>query len=490
MSDAHEESEGRLVDLSQNAVNERLWQRASAPLGVIDVRYAQQKYFRFMQWLGQRTALLDHLRSRYRVEEMQAGGEPLFAAPHPSSEPANIFSTTIQSISPDAQAGATPTEGPHGQSGWGKRPSGLAEVLAAHSAKPGGEPEASPEGTYRISRRPPAKMPEAAASSPTSSPGRRSQAASSSPSPPAETTSPRPAQGETTSPRTPPILATEKTPPGGRMAERPATDQAVQGFVFQKRITESPEAEAAVENRQANVQLKRADAALRSEQGRADSRDAQRADRKVVSDSSSNDAAAPALPLVKPLAGPADREAAIVQPRGDAAVSPPIANAPAAPLTVRPPLLSRRRETARESQPADVAAQSARAVTARRNPLTLVAPEIQNDSANLERPEIIWRKPMDAPPIAQSDAPRAAHLTAQGVTVAPAAPAPFTPAAAPSGQASGLPGTPARAQTQSAPVQVEQLSPQVIRVISERVMQAIMLDLKLERERKGINKWR
>lgn len=261
------------------------------------------------------------------------------------------------------------------------------------------------------------------------------------------------------------------------MAESPVIDQAVQGFVFQKRITESPEAEAAVENRQANVQLKLADATLRSEQGRADSRDAQGTDRKVVSDSSSNDAAAPALPLVKPLVGPADREAAIVQPRGDDAVSPPpIANVLPLPIA---------------NAPADVAAQSARAVTASRNPLTLVAPEIQNDSANLERPEIIWRKPMDAPPIAHSDAPRAAHLTAQGVSVAPADPAPLTSAAAaPSGQASGLPGTPARAQMQSEPVQVEQLSPRVIRVISERVMQAIMLDLKLERERRGLNKWR
>ncbi|MFL6274364.1 MAG: hypothetical protein ACJ74G_04070 [Blastocatellia bacterium] len=496
MTDAHEESEGGLADLSPNAVSERLWQRVSAPLGVIDVRYAQQKYFRIMQWLEGRTALLDYLRSRYRVEEMQAGSEPVFAAPHPSDEAVNIFSTAVQSVSPDAQAEATPTETPHDQSGWGKRPSGLAEVLAAHSAKPPMEPEAAPEGSFRISRRPPTMLPESAASSPASSPGRPPQAASSSQPSPDVDSSPQQAKTETTLPQTRSILASEKAPRGGRMAESPVTDQAAQGFVFQKRgaespKAESPEAEAAVENKPTSAQPKPTGETVSSEQERAGSRVVQRADREVLTDPSSNHVAAPPLPLIKPLAVPADREVAIVQ-RQSASVPPlPIANAPAAPLTVKLPLLSQGPQTARESQSADVAAQRDMGVTSNRDPITLVAPEIQNASANPERPEIIWRKPMDAPPIAHSNAPPIAYHTAQAVTAAPASSAQFTPtASALSGQAGRPFGTPAQAQTESEPVQVEQLSPQVIRVISERVMQTIMLDLKLEGERGGINKWR
>jgi hypothetical protein len=64
-----------------------------------------------------------------------------------------------------------------------------------------------------------------------------------------------------------------------------------------------------------------------------------------------------------------------------------------------------------------------------------------------------------------------------------AAPAPAVPQG-------GQTSTPAQAQTPSESVQVEHLSPQAIRAISERVIRAITLDLKLERERRGITKWR
>jgi len=190
----------------------------------------------------------------------------------------------------------------------------------------------------------------------------------------------------------------------------------------------------------------------------------------------------------------------IAQPQDESAASPlPIAQGPAAPLTIKPPLLSHGPQTARASQSADVATPKDRGVRSSREPVTLVAPEIQNDSANSERPEIIWRKSPDGPPTARTDAPPMAHHTAPAVTSAPAASAPFTrpsqapftPAAAALSEQAGRPiSTPALAQTPSPPVQVEQLSPQVIRVISERVLQTIMLDLKLERERGGINKWR
>jgi len=45
-------------------------------------------------------------------------------------------------------------------------------------------------------------------------------------------------------------------------------------------------------------------------------------------------------------------------------------------------------------------------------------------------------------------------------------------------------------QAQGRELQVEDISPRVIRSISERVIRDITLDLKFERERRGVTKWR
>jgi hypothetical protein len=57
-------------------------------------------------------------------------------------------------------------------------------------------------------------------------------------------------------------------------------------------------------------------------------------------------------------------------------------------------------------------------------------------------------------------------------------------------QKAGQTAVPVHAQARSDEIRIEQLSPQVIRAISERVISAIAFDLKVERERRGMSKWR
>src|SRR6185369_12849611 len=67
----------------------------------------------------------------------------------------------------------------------------------------------------------------------------------------------------------------------------------------------------------------------------------------------------------------------------------------------------------------------------------------------------------------------------------------FPPAAStPSTKRDAQTDSPSSYQAQARELQVEDISPRVIRSISERVMRAITLDLKLERERRGVTKWR
>ncbi|MEN3334217.1 MAG: hypothetical protein V7641_3582 [Blastocatellia bacterium] len=505
MTDSAEEADGQLGDLTQNGMSERLWQRAVEPAGVIDVRYAQQKYFSILRWLGERTALLDHLKNRYRIEEALANGEHLFAAHELSSQPVNIFSTTIQSFSPAAQAQSESTspDAPQDQAGWSGRPSGLAEVLAAHGSKPTVEPEASVERKFRISRRPPAMLLKSDAASsvrqPQAAPAHQSQAASSTQPPPDDASSAQPARPDTASPRPWADSATEKAPRGSRVNEGRVTDQAAQDFIFQKSVVTRPqvaEAAEAIENKSTSVQRKPPVATVSSEPEGAASRSVQQDAREVVSVQSPGSPAASSLPLVKPLAASPDRETPIAQSQNESVVSPlPIVKAAATPMNVESPLLSRSPQPARESPSAEAVTQKPAGITQSSNPVAVVAPEIRGDSSNLQRPEIVWRKPPDDS--------RAAHFNAQEAgtsaqaspvqtgTSAQAIPVQFSHVASASvAQPGGQSGAAARVQTQREPVQVEQLSPQVIRVISERVIRAITLDLKLERERRGITKWR
>src|SRR5262245_55036963 len=77
---------------------ERLLQRHTEPLGVIDVRQGQRHYARTAGWVAQRVALLDHWKTRYGVDEDAAANAGLvFAGPgQPRVEPARALSSSIQ----------------------------------------------------------------------------------------------------------------------------------------------------------------------------------------------------------------------------------------------------------------------------------------------------------------------------------------------------------------------------------------------------------
>jgi hypothetical protein len=458
MTDSAKASEGQPEGFSHDGMRERLWKRAIEPSGVIDVRYAQQKYFRIMRWLGERTALLDYLRSRYGIEETLAQGEHLFAAQDPSGRPMNIFSTTIESFPAAAQAEAAATDAALDPTGRGERPSGLAEVLAAHSSMPGGEPEASPETRFRIRRRPPATVPK----SDVLSPDRQPRTAVSD----------QPARGEQ------------------------VPDRAAPEFVFRKRVREGPEAQEAVENESTTVQQTRAGGTAGSEfpLTRPLAAPISAAPASALPTSAAPRLAPPPSPMAHSPVAPSpmahspkapDHRVSIARGLNETAALPlPLVKASAAPLNAESRFASGRTQTARESPSAEMGPRRHTGSTSSSHPLAVVAPEIRDDSSNLPRPKIVWRKP----PGASS----AAYFQAQvsGAT-SPAVPGQFSHAAsAPAAQEGRQNAPPAPPQTQSERAGAEHLSPHTIRAISERVMRAITLDLKLERERRGIMKWR
>src|SRR5271166_4703062 len=51
----------------------RLLRRATAPIGVIDMRQASDLHLRTSLWIGQRAELLDNLKSRYGVDQGASG---------------------------------------------------------------------------------------------------------------------------------------------------------------------------------------------------------------------------------------------------------------------------------------------------------------------------------------------------------------------------------------------------------------------------------
>jgi hypothetical protein len=452
MTDSAKASEGQPEGFSHDGMRERLWKRAIEPAGVIDVRYAQQKYFKVMRWLGERTALLDYLRSRYGIEETLAQGEYLLAAQDPSGRPVNIFSTTIQSFPSAAQSEAAATDAAE-RTAWDGRPSGLAEVLAANSSKPAAEPEPSPETRFRIRRRPPATVPK----SDVLSPDRQPRTAASD----------QPARGEQ------------------------VPDRAAPEFVFRKRVREGPEAQEAVENESTTVQQTGGAATVRSEfpLTRPTAVPPSAAPASALPTSAAPRLAPPPSPVAHSPVAPSpkapDHRVSIARGLNETVLPLPFVKASAAPLNAESRFASGRTQTARESPSAEMGPRSRHTgSTSSSHPLAVVAPEIRDDSSNLPRPKIVWRKP----PGASS----AAYFQAQvsGAT-SPAVPGQFSHAAsAPAAREGGQNAMPARPQTQSEPAGAEHLSPQTIRAISERVMRAITLDLKLERERRGIMKWR
>jgi hypothetical protein len=456
MTDSAKASDGQPEGFSHDGMRERLWKRAIEPAGVIDVRYAQQKYLSIMRWLGERTALLDYLRSRYGIEETLAQGEHLFGAQDPSGRPVNIFSTTIESFPAAAQAEAAATDAALDPTGRGERPSGLAEVLAAHSSMPGGEPEASPETRFRIRRRPPATVPK----SDVLSPDRQPRTAVSN----------QPARGEQ------------------------VPDRAAPEFVFRKRVREGPEAQEAVENESTTVQQTRAGGTAGSEfpLTRPLAAPISAAPASALPTAAAPRLATPPSPMAHSPVAPSpmahspmapDHRVSIARGLNETALPLPFVKASAATLNAESPLSSEGTQTAGESRSAEMGPRRHTVSTPSHDPLA-VAPEIRGDSSNLPRPKIVWRKPPGGS--------RAAHFEAQvSAATLPAVPGLYSHAAsAPAAQEGRQNPPPAPPQTHSERAGAEHLSPHTIRAISERVMRAITLDLKLERERRGIMKWR
>jgi hypothetical protein len=109
---------------------ERLLQRRTEPVGVIDVRQGQRHYARTAGWVAQRFAMLDHWKTRYGVDEGAAANDSLIftSPPRTGAEVAPTASNSIQLARAVKESGAF-------------QPSVTPAVSAA------------PPGQYRIRRR-------------------------------------------------------------------------------------------------------------------------------------------------------------------------------------------------------------------------------------------------------------------------------------------------------------------------------------------------
>lgn len=486
MTDSTEQSDGQTDELFKNNLGERLWKRGTEPPGVIDVRFGQQKYFRIVRWLARRTALVAHLRSRYGIDETQAYGEHPFAAQHRFGQQLNLFSTTIQSFSttqsfPPAVQAATP-DAPQNQTGWNRRPSSLAEIIAERSSKPATEKPAAeqadlPEKKFRISRRPPPMLLKSDAA-PTVHP----PAVTSHPSAiTSDASLPSQSHTKTDTPRAESVSEAEPPSHVAHVNEAPVINEPPPDFVFRKSDAESSSVENTIEVTQtsaqrnprmqeqtASAQEKPARVTSSGEQVGAASSIVERDHREIAN------ASPPPLILVKPLASPPGS-------------SPSVAGA----SSVEPLLLSQSADGARRSQSGDAAAQkdigSSQVSSVDNSPV--VAQEIRSDSFNTQRPDVVWRTSPGSSPSADFTAQKSGTPALSSVGES------GRDASAATTQQSHQTGLTANVQTaspqaQSKEIQVEHISPQVIRAISERVMRTLTLDLKLERERRGGTKWR
>jgi len=157
MSDAPLRGDGPSESSSADDFAERLRQRAITPLGVIDVRYAQRKYWRLVRWLDRRTLLLDRVRTLYGVEEAPVTGGLAFGVQGTLGAQTDLFST---STNPLLQAGAQAARPDVQQLIVESRAqaTSLEEILAENPAQPVPEREPPLEGKFRIRRRPPATI--------------------------------------------------------------------------------------------------------------------------------------------------------------------------------------------------------------------------------------------------------------------------------------------------------------------------------------------
>jgi hypothetical protein len=492
MTDSPNQSDSQSDDRLVSDLNERLLRRATEPLGVIDVRYGQQKYFRIAGWLAARHSLFAHLMKRYQVAEASAYGEHPFAVPGALGQPGNLFSTIMQSVSPASRSEAAPsTAHSHAQLHKAERearPSGLAEIIAERSSKTAPEPSvtqpsATPERTFRISRQPPPMLPKSAVATPSGKP-----AGGASLSSPASTdailrragsvSAAEQASGE--APVSHETRATEARVNETRVNTTPIAPQTPPDFVFRKSDIEISEEKKTDVTPSASPQEKTA--SPQENLANAQGKSASSKERPAGSAASREPIGTPST-----IAQPGEGAPAGASPTASLPLIKPLAAPPGPEL-----LLSLQNQgTAHPSQSGDLAAQKSirNSKASSLDPDAVMATEMRPDSFRLEMPDIIWRNPSDGLPSGGSPAASATAHESGASAMSDMGGANHNTSAL-TAQPSGQAGSPVQAQTERQEARVEQVTPQIIRAISEQVMRTITLDLKLERERRGGTKWR
>lgn len=401
MTDSLRQPDGEAGSLPASDPDKRLTRRATEPLGVIDVRYAQRKYLRLVQWLAGRTSLLDRLRTVYGVEEALITGGRSFALQNSLGQQVDIFSTTILSLSPAAGVQSARLDVEEQDAVWDARPSSLAEIIAERSTDPA-EQEAPPGGSFRVSRRPPGTLAGSVAELHVHSP--RVTAKVQAPTP-ERISSSQQSHPDSDSPDTGSVSSPQQ-PRDANMHEAPINNHGPADFVLRMNSVESsvPEQADAIES--TGTQEKPATATERN--ARAHSSVGRQSDGEISSFQSTGETKASPLPLTQQLTG---------------------------------------------------------------------------DLFSKEMPEMVWRKQRVA---SQSHVFEAPETRASGPANSTQ---PKQSAFASRQEQRGRIGARAKALG-SDEIRVEHINPQVIRTIAERVLRAITLDLKLERERRGVTKWR
>lgn len=409
---------GEREDLQSHDLVARLARRLDEPQGVIDVRYAQQKYARIMNWLVERFGLLDQLMARYGIEDAHAGDSHLLMAAQPAliieqpvGEQINYFSTTSQYFS-SAMASQPPSPAAASQSTSSEaRPSSFAEIINARPT-PSADESLPPEGTYRVSRRAPPLSPASQSGS---------TDATASPDKPDrhkpvdglnQSTSAQGISERSSDVQTPPLIyAKSVIEREEKILLHAEAHEWPSGATVKTQISSTPSSPAI---RQAEIEI-----------------------------ANFKQSPASSLPLVNPQVGPAQ-----IDDHQHSGARQSIETAP----------------TAQDGRRRDVVS------------------EIRDDSLSPTRPDIVWRKSSDNPAADFTGRDAGGHATAAARrtdTFASTTAQEFREAA-----------VPANAQATSDEIRIEQLSPQVIRTISEQVIRTISFDLKLERERRGMSKWR
>jgi hypothetical protein len=497
MTDSSSQSDSQSNDLIVSDLYQRLVKRATEPMGVIDVRYGQQKYYRIAQWLTGRSSLFADLMKRYAVEEATAYGEHPLAVQRALDQTGNLFSTTSQSFSPVPQPEAKTFTAPldaHHQAEWDTKPSGLAEILAEHSSKsdtkqPVSQPPATAESKFRISRQPPPMLPKADAITPTRKltsdiplPSKVQTGTIALPAGSLPTAGQSPGEVRINETRVHHEVQVKETPihetrvntdPGAtqtadfvfrkshlEISEEKKTDvppgisQQEKSVGAQEKLVNMQEKAISAQEKSTHLQEKPASLPTNSEPTGATLTTAQQGTRAP-----SAILPVAALPALKPPTTPRHSELVL-----------PVQN----------------KEDGRQSQAGNAATQKSifNAEPSGLNSGAAMATEIRADSINREMPDIIWRKPAGD---LQSTSVAPAQSSASSISGIAGS---THDAPALTAQQSAQADSPVRVQTERPQVQVEQVSPQVIRAISEQVMRTITLDLKLERERRGVTKWR